>query len=127
MAKNIDQQKDANIQRAVPVPAGTKSGDVVLLGTDGLKALALTDRATTALIVSGASAPGLADGQATVRLAGIATVVLLTVANAVAQFAPVYKVAADGTYSATAAGGTRIGYALLPLTAAGIAPVALSG
>ena len=101
------------------------TGDVVILGADGLKGLALTDRATAATIDNGLAAPGLADGQATVRMTGVATVANLNVAAAVNQFAAVYRVPADGTYTGTATGNTKIGYAMATTAAAGIVPVAL--
>lgn len=118
MAKNLALTREAQTTVALPVAAGTKSGDVVLIGANGLTGWALTDRATTATITTGASAQGLQDGEASVELTGIHTCVYLTIATAVNPGDRVYKVTADGTYSGTAAGATFIGYALT-VTAAG--------
>lgn len=112
MARNLAVTREAQTTLAVQVAAGTKSGDIVLVGSAGLTGWALTDRATTATIDAGTSAPGLKDGEASVELTGIHTGVYLTVAGGVALGAKVYKVAADGTYSGTATGNTLIGFAL---------------
>jgi len=84
------------------VPANTKSGDIVPLGTTGLYGVATTDRATTDLIGKGLSPQGLLDGQASVQLPGI--VLTLAVAKtdlaAFADYAKVYRSAA-GAYTAT--------------------------
>lgn len=112
----------ACIALALPVPAGTKSGDVRVLG--GITVLAKTDRATTATIQSGEAAAGLADGEASVILDDVQNVMLLALDGAVAQFAKVYLTAA-GVYTATAAGNTAIGVALAALTAPGLVKVAI--
>lgn len=126
MAKKIKQKKDALITRAVPVADGTLVDNVVLLGAAGLKGYVITDRATTAKINEGTSAPGLADGEASVTLLGVSLVVELAITNAVAQFAAVY-VTPGGAYTATATSNTKIGYALETLSGAGNADVALIG
>lgn len=70
-----------------PVPAGTKSGDFVLLGDQGLFGVAITDRD--------------ADGNATVRHEGVwALPVGTTTAADIGD--KVYAVAANGTLTPTA-------------------------
>ena len=126
MAKNIKHTRNSQTTLALPVAVGTLAGMLVLLGTAGLKAFAHTDRATTALINEGKSAPGLKDGEASVELIGVALVAELAIANAINQYDKVYRVAADGTYTATASGNTFVGYALQTLAAPGNAKVAFS-
>jgi hypothetical protein len=129
MAKNLALTREAQTTVALPVAAGTKSGDVVLIGTSGLTGWALTDRATTATInspVYGQAPQGLQDGEASVELIGIHTALYLTVAGAVVPGDRVYKVTADGSYSKTATGGTFIGYSLTTTPDAGVAIVGLA-
>ncbi|ALW87854.1 capsid cement protein [Deinococcus actinosclerus] len=126
MAKNLNRTAKGNISLAMPVPAGTKSGDVVLINTKGLKGWAQTDRATATTVADGTAAPGLADGQATVELIGISTSVNLPVAGAGSAGDKVYKVAADGTYSGVASGNALIGYALADWTDGKVTPVGLT-
>lgn len=126
MAKNLYKTAKALLHAALAVPAGTKSGDVVPIGTKGLKGWALTDAATAETVADGTAAPGLADGQATVELVGISLAVNLPVAGAGAVGDKVYKVAADGTYSGTASGNTFIGYALADWVDGQTIPVGLS-
>ncbi len=126
MAKNLNRTRNAQLIIAAAVAAGTASGDVVLIGASGLKGYAHTDRATTATIASGAAAPGLLDGQASVELIGVSVSVNLTVAGGVALGDKIYKVTADGTYSKTAAGGTFIGYALAAIADGVKGPVGLT-
>jgi|GEM_PF-2633294 len=52
----------------LPVPIGTAAGDVVPIGDQGLLGYAVTDRATADSIEAGTAAPGLKDGEASVRL-----------------------------------------------------------
>lgn len=118
--KNLHMTRSAQIVIACAVAAGTVSGDVVLVGAEGLTGLALTNRATTATINAGTAAPGLTDGQASVELIGVSTAVRLTVAEAAALGEGIYKKAGDGTYTtANDAGNQFIGYALEPSGAAG--------
>lgn len=125
--KNLYMTRNAQIAIACAVAAGTKSGDVVLVGTEGLTAVALTDRATTATINAGTAAAGLADGQASVELVGINTAVRLPVAEAVALGERIYRKASDGSYTSADAGNVAIGYALEATTTAGdTAPVGLA-
>lgn len=97
----------------LPVPAGTKSGDPVKVGS--LIGVALTDRGD--------------DGQATVRRTGAFT---LTVGDAVESAGTPLYVAGDGTsritsLTTTATGNTLFGYALTTKTAAaGPLPVAIA-
>lgn len=103
----------------LPVPDGTKSGDIVILGTAGLYGVATTDKITTAIINAGGNVPqGYVDGQGGVFLPGIS--ITLAVANtaltAFATFAKVYKSAA-GAYTATTT-DTFVGYKINPTTLA---------
>lgn len=127
MSKNLHKTAKAQISAALAVPAGTKSGDVVFIGTSTLKGWALTDAATAETVTAGTSAPGLAAGQATVELVGVTLSVRLTVAAGGALGDKVYKVTADNTYSGTASGGKFIGYALADWTAGAVVPVGLAG
>lgn len=117
--KNLHMTRSAQIVIACAVAAGTVSGDVVLVGAEGLTGVALTNRATTATINAGTAAPGLADGQASVELIGVSTAVRLTVAEAAALGESIYKKAGDGTYTTADAGNQFIGYALEASGAAG--------
>lgn len=126
MAKNLGMTREAQTTVAVPVASGTKSGDVVLVGTAGLTGWALTDRATTATIATGAAAPGLADGEASVELTGVHTAVYLTVGATVAVGDKVYRVTADGTYNGTATSNVFIGYALQAITSGAVGLVGLA-
>ena len=120
MSKNLWQTKNSNVTHACDVPDGTKSGDVLRLG-EHLTAWALTDRATTE--TAGRTAPhNLAAGQATCELAGVSTVVLLTMTGAGAQYAGVNR-AADGTYGVGE--GALIGVALTAFADGETVPVAL--
>lgn len=125
MAKNIRHTKAGNVCLALAVTAGNASGNVVPLGTAGLRGLLLTNRATTALINSGEAAPGLANGEATVELIGVSTVVDLAVAGAVAQYARVYATYATGVPTYDATGTHFIGYALEAAAGADTIKVAL--
>lgn len=121
MAKNVRHTRKACVVLALAVASGTVSGDVVVLGNSKATGLALTDRATTATIAAGTSAPGLADGEASVEVQGVATVVALAVAtsatNAVGD--KVYKKQSDGTYTTTSTSADWIGILLEPLNASG--------
>lgn len=125
MAKNIKHTRNSNVALALPVPAGTVGGDVVLLGSAGLRGVAINDRATTALINEGKAAPGLANGEASVELQGVGTVVELDIAEAATQFDAIYKEGAE--YNKDSANGVKIGYILKTLAAPGRAKVALIG
>lgn len=126
MAKNLHKTAKGLIHAALAVPAGTKSGDVVLVGTKGLKGWALTDRATAATIADGSAAPGLVDGAATVELVGVSLAVNLTVAGGGVMGDKVYKIPADGTYTGVASGNNFIGYALRDWADGAVVPVGLS-
>lgn len=56
---------------ALPVPAAATAGDIIAIGSDGLTALVVTDRATAGTIADFTAAPGLAVGEASVRLIGV--------------------------------------------------------
>ena len=103
MATNI-KYDDAN-QVALPVPAGTKSGDPVRVG--GLNGIALTNRA-----LSTATPPefggGNVDGEATIKLKGAGK---FNVAFALNPGDPVYITAANAL-TATAAGNSLWGHSL---------------
>lgn len=103
MATNIIFEEGDSI--TLPVPAGTLSGEPVLVGS--LPGVALTSRDDTT-------------GTATVRLEGVA---LLNVAGAITNVGdPVYIVTADRSLTATATGNTVFGYAL-DSKATGTAPI----
>lgn len=123
--RNLKHTTDANVALALPVTAGNEAGNVVPLGTAGLRGLLKTARATTALIAAGEVAAGLADGEASVELIGIATVVDLAVAGAVAQFARVYATFSSGVPTYDATGTHFIGYALETASGAGTIKVGL--
>lgn len=133
MSKNLFATRNGNLAFPLPVPAGTLPGAVVFIGS--ILAYVLTERATTANIndFSKNVPQGLKDGEASCELVNISLAVNLLVATAVTLGALVYRVRADGTYTAAAdTGGTtpvshdRIGYALAAQAAAGTIPVALS-
>lgn len=125
--RNLHMTRNAQIAIACAVAAGTKSGDVVLVGAEGLFGVALTDRATATTISAGTAVQGLADGQATVELVGVHTALRLTVAEQPALGEAIYRKAADGTYTTVDAGNQFIGYALEPSSAAGaVVPVGLT-
>lgn len=80
MSKNVKFGNIANdVTLPLPVPTGTAAGDVVPIGDQGLLGYTVTPRATTALIASGEAAPGLKDGEASVRLLPAQVVVELPV------------------------------------------------
>lgn len=108
--KNLNATRNAQIDFNLPVPVGTISGTPIRLGANGLIGLPISARATAATIADGTSAPGLADGEASVELIGVHTSVNLTVIGAATQFAIVYVDNATGAVTFTAAGGTKIGY-----------------
>ena len=113
--KNKAYTRNANIVLPLAVAEGTESGDIVLIGDQGLIGIAVTDRYNEDdYDADSVTAPpqGLADGEASVEIPGISLAVILTVAGSPAVGDPVYRVAADGTYSATAASNDFIGYYL---------------
>lgn len=82
MSKNVKFGNIANdVTLPLPVPTGTAAGDVVPIGDQGLLGYTVTPRATTALIASGEAAPGLKDGEASVRLLPAQVVVELPVTD----------------------------------------------
>lgn len=83
-------------QLSVPVGSGTEAGDPVLIGT-ALPGVALTDRD--------------ANGNATVKFNGVASLAVVVAVNALAVGDPVYITGA-GAITRTASGNTRFGYAL---------------
>ncbi|UQN06297.1 DUF2190 family protein [Deinococcus sp. QL22] len=101
------------ITLALIVAAGTKSGDTVKLGNDGLYGVAQTDIATADQVTKGLAPQGLVENQASVFLPGI--VMSLSVPPAaltgIPDYAKVYM-AADKTYTVTAAGNLFVGYRL---------------
>lgn len=113
MAKNTNRTRNANVVMPLTI-AGAKSGDVVPIGDQGLMGYALTDTYTTPNPNSGLDVPpqGLASGQASIEVIGVSRVVELTIAGSPDVGDPIFRVTADGTYTATANGNKFIGYFL---------------
>lgn len=105
---------------SLPVPAGTKSGDPVKVGS--LIGVAQTDRADSA---NGVFGGGNADGNASVDTDGVHR---LNVTEAVANIGdPVYFVTGQTGLVSASAGNTLFGYALaLKGAGAGVIPVKLT-
>lgn len=123
--KNIVHTRESDVILALPVPSGTLAGAPVLLGTGGLHGISETDRYVASAYTGFTAAPqGLKDGQAAVRLTGVATTATLTVDGAGAQFAPVYLTSGN-VVTLTASSNTKIGYLLVATSGAGPAEVAL--
>jgi predicted RecA/RadA family phage recombinase len=98
----------------LPVPAGTKSGEPVIVG--GIVGVAETDRAATTNGVH--TGPGLPDGYASVQPDGTYS---LPVADAVsAAGTKIYIVTADRSLTTTASGNTLFGYTV-PVIVRGVA------
>lgn len=127
--KNLNRTRNAQIILAMLVAAGTKSGDVVLIGSDGLRGLAHTDRVTAEALAPGSiitPPPGLAAGEASVELIGVHVSVNLPVAVGGNAGDALYKIN-DGTYSPVDSGDdTFIGYALKNFAAGETVPVGLT-
>ena len=124
--KNLYRRDQTGLRIRAAVAADTVSGDVALVGDQGLVGACITDRATTATIADGTAAPGLSDGEATVVLNGFHESYLLTVDGGVSQGDKVYRVTADGTYNASATGAVFIGWALADIADGEIGEVALA-
>lgn len=78
MSKNVKHGNIANdVTLALPVPTGTNAGDVIPIGDQGLLAYAVTAIATS----DGPNAPGLAVGEASVRLLPAQIVIEVPVAD----------------------------------------------
>lgn len=125
MAETLILRKDALATLALPVPAGTIKGNVVVLGANGLRGFTQTDQATAPNAPLGKNAPGLLVGQATVILIGVSLVASLAINAAINQYDKVY-ITAGGVYTPTSAGNTFVGYSLDTLAAAGNARIALA-
>lgn len=124
MAKKIKEFKDSFVRLALPVPVGSLSDDIVNLGTGGLRALCLTDRATAATLAAFTAAPGLKDGEASVILQGVAAIADLDISVAATQYQRIYR-AADGTYTNVPA-DIFVGYMTETIAAPGPARVAVA-
>lgn len=112
MATNVRHYgRDGYIALAVAVASGAESGDVVLVGAEGLTGLALTDRATTATIDAGTAAPGLTNGQATVAMT-FGVVIEAANVGGVSAIGEKAYMNGSGNYSSTASGNTFIGWFL---------------
>jgi hypothetical protein len=98
---------------ALTVPAGSKNGDVLALGADGLFGWLDTEPVTQAQYDKGEYPQGYVVGQAGVYLPGITLTLNVdaTQIAAVLQFGKVY-IKPDRTYTGTAAGATLVGYKL---------------
>ena len=108
--KNLAHDRFAEVILPLAVPVGTKSGMPVLIGTAGLFGVAETDQFVAAAYTGILAAPqGLKDGQASVRLIDIHTVIYAPVDAAGVIGAPVYLTAA-GAVTLTAATNVKIGY-----------------
>lgn len=92
------------------VPNGTKSGDIVPLGSAGLYGVAETDQVTADQITTGKYPQGYVAGQAGVFLPGIVMTLTVPTLTGIADYAKVYR-AADGTLSTTNT-GTYVGWRL---------------
>ncbi len=123
---NLKHTAQGNVLLALAVTSGNTAGNVVPLGSYGLRGILHTARATTATIAAGTAAQGLADGEASVELIGINTVLDLALAGAISQYAPVYATYAAGVATYDTSGTHFIGWALEALSGAGTAKVAVS-
>lgn len=118
MSKNVKYGNIANdVTLALPVPAGTAAGDVIPIGDQGLLGYAVTPIATS----DGPNAPGLAVGEASVRLLPAQIVIEVPVADSSAfDIGDVVYGAQDGsgvvTYSTTTS-GYPVGYVVAKPTA----------
>jgi len=100
-----------SVTLALPVPAGTKSGEVVKLGAAGFYGIAETDVVSAEQAKTGKHPQGLIEGQASVYLPGITLTVGVPAADiaAVPAFGKVDYDAATKKYVA-AAGAAFVGY-----------------
>lgn len=99
----------SGVTLALPVAAASQVGDIVPVGSDGLTGYMVTPRATSATVAAGTSAPGLVDGQASVRLVGVEFVIEVDITGAVSIGDAVFT---DGEGAYGAAGAVFAGYAL---------------
>lgn len=90
--KNLKHQTDRKGGVILPlaVPDGTKSGDVIALGADGLFGIATTDQVTAAQITAGTHPQGYKAGQAGVLLPGIGLTLDVPAMPGIADYAKVY-------------------------------------
>lgn len=108
--KNQAHSRDAEIILPLPVPVGTVAGQIVLIGTAGLYGVTETAQFVASAYTGLLAAPqGLKDGQASVRLTDVHTVMYLAVDAAGVVGAPVYVTSAN-VVTLTAAGNTKIGF-----------------
>lgn len=69
MSKNFKRgNPQGGVTAALPVPVGTQAGWIVPIGDQGLTGYTLTPRATAETVADGTSNPGLAAGEASVRI-----------------------------------------------------------
>lgn len=112
MAKNTNRTRNANVVMPLTI-VGAKSGDVVPIGDQGLMGYALTDTYSASADNGNIVPPqGLKDGEASIEVIGVSRVVELTIAGSPDVGDPIFRVTADGTYTATANGNKFIGYFL---------------
>lgn len=122
--RNMVNTRSAEVIVPLAVPAGTKSGQPVLIGTAGFFGVAETDQFVASAYTGLFAAPqGLKDGQASVLLVDTHLVVTLPVDAAGVLGAPVYLTAAN-VVTLTATGNTKIGFLLDAPAAATVAPAA---
>ncbi len=127
---NLKRTKNAQIQRALPVPPGRVAGQVINLGGSGLRALMLTAVTVADTLIGGVTliqggAVGVPVGQATVELIGVHTIIKVPFAAPQPRFTKIYIDANDVT-TTTATGNTQIGVLLDDLSGGpGVGEVAL--
>lgn len=112
---NLNRTRNGNVVMPLAVASGVTAGNVVLIGDQGLLGLALTDRFLTASYgteVVATPPQGLANGEASVEIIGVSTVVALTVAGTQTLGDAVFRASADGTYTHTATDNNFIGWDL---------------
>ena len=142
MATNMFKKYTESKTREWAVPAGTKSGDLVVHATSGQVGVALTSRgdSTTAANIHGVTGGTIPNGgvgnksnSATVAVDGSWRLLVAGVTDGdtnpesgsagTAAGTAVYRVTANGTYSLTAAGGTKIGVVDDGVIVDGVVPV----
>lgn len=108
--KNLAHTRDSEVILPFIVPTTTVAGQMVLIGTSGLFGVAETACFVASTYTGILAAPqGLKDGQASVRLTDVHTVMYLAVDAAGVVGAPVYLTATN-VVTLTAGTNVKIGY-----------------